>query len=67
VRTGARHADGRLSWLGEEKKGVPGLWATEFILSEEQNCEGKYIYPSHTFLTKFVSSLEGLRHCSNEL
>jgi hypothetical protein len=29
---------------------VPGAWVTEFILSENQNCQGKYIYLSHTFL-----------------
>jgi hypothetical protein len=39
-----------------------GKWplATEFILSEKQNCEGKYIYPGHIYLTKFVSR----SHCS---
>jgi hypothetical protein len=36
-------------------KKVPGPWAKEFIFSEKQNCQGKYVYPSHTFLTKLVS------------
>jgi hypothetical protein len=29
----------------------------ELILSEKRNCKEKCIYPSHTFLTKFVSPL----------
>jgi hypothetical protein len=28
--------------------------ATEFILSEKQNRDGKYIYPGHIYLTKFL-------------
>ena len=57
MRTGARHAEGRLSGLGSEhgSEEVSGPWAMELILSEKRNCKGKYIYPSHTFLTKFVS------------
>ena len=34
---------------------VSGRGSIEFIVSEKQICQGKYIYPSHTFLTKFVS------------
>jgi hypothetical protein len=37
--------------------------ATDFILSEKQNCAGKYIYPGHIYLTKFVSRRS--RHCSS--
>ena len=46
----ARHADGRLGGLGSEHvlEGIRGPSATEFILSEKQNCQGKYIYPSHS-------------------
>jgi hypothetical protein len=35
---------------------VSGTVATEFIVSEKQNCEGKHIYPGHIFC---FSDLEG--------
>jgi hypothetical protein len=46
----ASHADGRLSGLVSEHvlEEVRGPCAKEFILSEKQNCQGKYIYPSHS-------------------
>jgi hypothetical protein len=40
---------------------VRGRRATEFILSGKQNRDGKYIYPTHIYLTKFVSRRS--RHC----
>jgi hypothetical protein len=40
---------------------VIGRKATDFISSEKQNSDGKYIYPGHTYLTEFVSRRS--RHC----
>ena len=43
VRTGARHADGRIGRLGSRHvlEEVSSPRATEFILSEKHNCDGK--------------------------
>ncbi len=61
VRTGERHADGRLGGLDSEQvmeevsgRGATRVGATEFIVSEKQKCQGKFIYPSHTFLINTI-------------